>query len=132
MRRGDIYLLDLSINSGHVQSGFRPVIVIQNDTANQASMTTIVCGISSSPKFKNIPTHCFISTSGGLPRPSTVLCEQMFTVNKADLKHYLGTVSNPYMIKKLDMCIQEAVGLNNNRKDSYNDYNQNFRPYRRL
>lgn len=130
MKRGDIYLLDLSANSGHIQSGHRPVIVIQNDVANQKSMTTIVCGISSAPKHQNIPTHCFISTSGGLPRPSTVLCEQMFTVNKADLKHYLGTLSNPYILRQLDNCIQEAVGLNTH--DEYQNYHQNFRTYRRI
>lgn len=113
MRRGDIYLLDLSANSGHIQSGHRPVIVIQNDIANQASLTTIVCGITSSPKHQNVPTHCYIGTNGGLPRPSTVLCEQMFTVNKSDLKHYLGTVSNSYTMQKIDQCVQEAVGLNN-------------------
>ena len=129
MKRGDIYLLDLNTNSGHIQSGMRPVIVIQNDIANQKSLTTIVCGITSSPKQHNIPTHCFISSNGGLPRPSTVLCEQMFTVNKADLKHYLGTVSNPFIIKQLDRCIQEAVGLN--QRDDYQNFNQNYRPYRR-
>lgn len=129
MKRGDIYLCDLGQATGHVQSGFRPVIVVQNDKGNQFSPTTIICGITSSPKKANQPTHCFISTNGGLPKPSTVLCEQIFTINKNDLKHYLGTVSNPYTLRKLDTCIQISLGLIEESNYEQRNYN---RPFRRI
>lgn len=121
MIRGDIYLCDLGQLAGHVQSGYRPVIVIQNNVGNQHSPTIIVCGITSAPK-KQQPTHCFISTDGGLPKPSTVLCEQIFTVNKTDLKHYLGTVSNPRTLNNLDRCIQISLGLIAEKKDYGKEY----------
>ena len=134
MKRGDIYLCDLGATTGHVQSGLRPVIVVQNDMGNQHSPTTIVCGITSSPK-KMQPTHCFISTDGGLPKPSTVLCEQIFTINTIELKHYLGTVSNPYTLRKLDNCIQISLGLNQGQcyeKPQYSNKRYPNKPFRRV
>jgi mRNA interferase MazF len=139
MKRGDIYLCDLGASTGHVQSGLRPVLVVQNDKGNQHSPTVIVCGITSSPK-KIQPTHCFISTDGGLPKPSTALCEQIFTVNTAELKHYIGTVSNPYTLQKLDTCLQVSLGLNQGtyyerQRPNYNykpRYPYNDKPFRRV
>lgn len=42
IKRGDIYLVDLSPTKGHEQSGKRPVVVIQNNIANMFSNTTII------------------------------------------------------------------------------------------
>ncbi len=45
MRRGDVYLADLSPVQGSEQGGIRPV-VIQNDTGNKYSPTVIVAAIT--------------------------------------------------------------------------------------
>ena len=42
IRRGEIYLVDLSSSSGSEQSGLRPVLIIQNDIGNQHSPTVII------------------------------------------------------------------------------------------
>lgn len=110
MKQGDIYYLDLQSNNGNIQAGKRPVIVIQNNIGNLYSPTTIVCGITSAKK-KWLPTHLLISKSGGLKKKSIVLCEQIFTVNKTDLKQYIGTITNKSTLKKLRMCVRLSLGI---------------------
>lgn len=112
MIRGDIYMIDLSSQPGSVQKGLRPVVIVQNNIGNHFSPTTIVCCITSKKRNKSyLPTHCFIGTNGGLIRNSTVLCEQIFTVNKSDLKFYIGTITNQGILSRLDKCVGMSLGL---------------------
>ena len=110
MKRGDIYLLDLKQNEGSIQAGTRPVIIVQNDIGNLYSPVTVVCSITSAKK-KWLPTHLFISKSGGLRKNSIVLCEQIFTVNKTDLKQYIGTITSKCTLKRLNRCLRLSLGL---------------------
>lgn len=110
MKRGEIYLTNLNPKRGSVQSGLRPVLVIQNNKGNSNSPTTIICCITSISK-KKLPTHLFISKSGGLRKQSTVLCEQIFTINKSDLKHYIGAITDNRTLKELDRCIRISLGI---------------------
>lgn len=110
MKRGEIYLVDLKEPIGSVQAGIRPVIVIQNDIGNLYSPTTVVCSITTARK-KWLPTHCSISKSGGLKKKSIVLCEQIFTVNKTDLKQQIGTITNKSTIRRLNECVRLSLGI---------------------
>lgn len=47
VKRGDIYLADLSPVIGSEQGGERPVIVVQNNIGNKYSPTIIVIAVSS-------------------------------------------------------------------------------------
>ena len=57
VKRGEIYYADLSPVIGSEQSGFRPVLIIQNDRDNETSPTTIVAAITSSKTKSQLPTH---------------------------------------------------------------------------
>ena len=46
-RRGDIYIVELEPKIGFVQSGIRPVIVLQNNCGNFFAPTLIVAPLSS-------------------------------------------------------------------------------------
>lgn len=110
MKRGEIYLTNIKGTHGSVQTGLRPVIVVQNDVGNLHSPTTIVCSITSVKK-KWLPTHLNIGTSGGLWKESTVLCEQIHTIAKADLKQYVGLISDAHILKELDRKILISLGI---------------------
>lgn len=56
IKRGEIYYADLSPVVGSEQGGIRPVLILQNDTGNKHSPTTIVAAITSR-KSKSKPTH---------------------------------------------------------------------------
>ena len=47
---GEIYLCDLGSNKGSVQSGKRPVLVLQNNIGNNNGPTTVVATISKFPR----------------------------------------------------------------------------------
>ena len=108
MQKGEIYLAKLPRN-GHLQSGTRPVIIIQNTKINKRAPTVIVCGITS--KNKTNPAHMYIGKSGGLDYQSYVLCEQIFTINKKDLIKKIGLLSNDHLLNILDKKICKCLGI---------------------
>lgn len=110
MKRGEIYLMYFKSKRGSIQAGYRPVIVVQNDIGNNFSPTTIVCSITSAKK-KDLPTHLFIGTSGGLEKDSTVLCEQIQTVSRSDLRAYVGVISDQRILDNLDKTLLVSLGI---------------------
>ena len=58
IHRGDIFYAELEPSVGSVQSGVRPVLIVQNDTGNRFSQTVIAVAITSQfEKKKSLPTH---------------------------------------------------------------------------
>ena len=56
--RGDMYYADLGRGIGSEQEGYRPVLILQNNTGNKYSPTVIVAAISSKVDAKaKLPTH---------------------------------------------------------------------------
>ena len=47
IRRGDMFYADLPLGVGSEQSGYRPIVIIQNDTGNKHSNTVIATVITS-------------------------------------------------------------------------------------
>ncbi|MFW6024876.1 MAG: type II toxin-antitoxin system PemK/MazF family toxin [Candidatus Woesearchaeota archaeon] len=109
IKRGDIIIVDLKGALGSEQKGAkRPCLVIQNDTGNKYSGTTIVASITS--KEKNVmPTHINILnyTKFGLDEPSTILLEQIRTIDKKRIKKKVSKVDERTM-----KLIDEALIIN--------------------
>ena len=94
IRQYEIYYANLSGNIGSEQGGLRPVLVIQNDVGNKYAPTTIIAPITSRSKGK-LPTHLYICEGEcGLTKDSTVLFEQLRTVDKRRLGDYVGTLTH--------------------------------------
>ena len=53
VKRGDVFLADLSDATGSEQSFVRPVVIIQNNCGNKHSPTTIVACLSSKMPSRN-------------------------------------------------------------------------------
>ncbi|WP_239771831.1 type II toxin-antitoxin system PemK/MazF family toxin [Mammaliicoccus sp. P-M58] len=110
MRRGDVYLTDLSPVTGSEQGGTRPVVIIQNDTGNRYSPTVIVAAITGKINKAKIPTHVEIEAAKyKLDRDSVILLEQIRTIDKKRLKEKLTYLSDAKM-KEVDIAI--AISLN--------------------
>lgn len=87
--QGDIWIADLGSKDGSIQGGKRPVIVLQNDTGNKYSSTTIVVPLTS--RLKNdLPVHADLGTQYGLKKVSTSLMEQITTINQSCLISKIG------------------------------------------
>nr|WP_263315106.1 type II toxin-antitoxin system PemK/MazF family toxin [Mammaliicoccus sp. Marseille-Q6498] len=110
MRRGDVFLADLSPVTGSEQGGTRPVVIIQNDTGNRYSPTVIVAAITGKINKAKIPTHVEIEAAKyRLDRDSVILLEQIRTIDKKRLKEKLTYLSDAKM-KEVDSAI--AISLN--------------------
>jgi len=109
VRRGEIYFADLSPVVGCEQGGYRPVICIQNDTGNLHSQTIIVAAMTSKKEHNPLPTHVHI-VSEGLKRDTTVLLEQIRTIDKCRLKEYVGKADRDEM-EKIDKAIATSMGI---------------------
>lgn len=107
IKRGDIFYADLGTPKGSEQGGVRPVVIIQNDTGNKFSPTIIAAAITSKSKPR-LPTHVVVHPSEtGLSITSTVLLEQVRTLDKRFLTRKVGHVD----MKKCDNAIKVSLGL---------------------
>ena len=94
-KRGDMFYADMPQGIGSEQSGYRPVIILQNNVGNKYSTTVIVAPLTSISNTKaELPTHYKIKAENGLERPSVVLLEQIHTIVKQRLRKYIGKASN--------------------------------------
>ena len=111
VRRGEIYWLDLSVGRGSEQAGRRQALIIQNDTGNQFSPTTIIAAITSQPRPRRYPFHVpFSSEESGLRIGGTVLCEQVLTVDQERLNGLAGSLPNERMAE-IDTALHRSLGL---------------------
>ena len=109
VKRGEIYFADLSPVVGSEQTGRRPVLVLQNDTGNSHSPTTIVAAIARRKTKPKMPTHVKINTDG-LRCESTVLLEQIRTIDKTRLGEYVGKLDKD-MMGRVDYAIIKSLGI---------------------
>lgn len=92
-RRGEIYLADLGTRFGSEQGGIRPVLILQNNLGNIYCPTLIVAPLTTQTgKKPNQPTHYKLAGDGKAIRPSTVLLEQITTIDK---RRVLGSGIDP-------------------------------------
>ena len=109
VRRGDVYLADLNPAIGCEQGGIRPVLVLQNDIGNLYSPTTIVAAVTAKQTKKKLPVHTPISACM-LRTDSTLLLEQIRTIDKCRLQAYLGSISQKEM-SDIDRALKLSIGL---------------------
>lgn len=110
VKRGDIFYADLSPVIGSEQGGIRPVLIVQNNVGNYHSPTVIVAVLTSKSK-KKLPTHIPItSDEGNLTMDSTVLLEQLRTIDKDRLKDYIGSISDKKM-NEVNQAMLVSLGL---------------------
>ena len=114
-RRGEIYFADLDPHYGSEQGGKRPVIVIQNNTGNKFAPTVIVAAVTSKvTKKPNQPTHVLIDRNPAFSRPSMVLLEQIFTIDKERIQRLLGQTT-PGEMYQINEALMNSLDLNGGR-----------------
>lgn len=112
IERGEILYADLKEQEGSVQSGERPVLVIQNDTGNKYSPTIIVASVTRQNKKKGFPTHKKILKKdyNFLSGDSVIICEQIHTISKQQIINRWGKISDEDM-NEVDEKIMISLAL---------------------
>ncbi len=111
IERGDIFFYDFGERKGSIQSGARPVLVLQADDFNIHAPTILVAAITSVIKKKYLPSHIILSEGDVLPELSMVMLEQISTVNKCDLMDYMGTLTDERTWRRINAAVKKAFGM---------------------
>ncbi len=94
IKRGDLYLANLTPVIGSEQGGIRPVLIVQNDIGNQHSPTVIAAIITGQIKSRHLPTHILLdAAASGLPQNSMAMLEQIRTLDRQRLQECLGHIT---------------------------------------
>ncbi len=110
-RRGEVYLADLNPYRGSEQGGTRPVLVLQNNVGNIYCPTLIVAPITSRYEKKpSQPTHCLLGNVKCLPEKSTVMLEQIRTIDKSRVIRFMGKLKLDKM-REIDAALEVSLGL---------------------
>ena len=97
----------MGVGIGSEQSGIRPVIIVQNNTGNKHSSTTIV--VPTTTKAKNeLPTHFTFLLNG---KRNIALAEQQKSIAKARLKGNKIYSLNKDEIEQLDKVLAISIAL---------------------
>lgn len=96
--RGEIYWVDFGEGKGSIQGNMRPAVIVSNNKNNKFSPTINVAPITSSTTKTKIPSHVEIRGCG-LEKDSIILVEQTRTVNKTDLKSFIGYCDRDTLLK---------------------------------
>jgi mRNA interferase MazF len=110
VKRGEIYLFNFDQQTGASMIKTRPVLIVQNDVANDRSPNTIVVAIRGD-KDKRLPVHVKLPKGqGNLDKDSLVDCGHMMTVMQGELGPKLGKISNNYF-ELVDRALKVSLAL---------------------
>lgn len=117
-KRGQIWWYEYNGTQydGSVMGKTRPVIIVSNDAANAFSNCLIGIPCTTQEK-KDMPTHLTTSIHG---THSTILAENIISINISRLTDYIGMVDEELM-HEIDNILAIAVGLKEVEKQSYTE-----------
>ena len=58
-----------------------------------------------------MPTHVIIDNDGGLFEKSSVMAEQISTIDKSKLIEYLGTIRDKTLRRRIDKALRIQLGI---------------------
>ena len=73
VKQGDIIKINFNPNKGHEQAGYRPALVISNNTYNNRTKMAIVCPITNTSK--EFPLH--VELDERVDTTGVILCEHV-------------------------------------------------------
>ncbi|MDL2301062.1 type II toxin-antitoxin system PemK/MazF family toxin [Lachnospiraceae bacterium OttesenSCG-928-D06] len=111
IRRGDIFMVELGEGCGTEQSGTRPGLVLQNNTGNKHSPSLVIAALTCKMKKNKLPTHVFLPEVDGQISGSTVLLEQIRTIDKERLIRYMGHIESESYMQQINKALCISIGL---------------------
>ena len=117
-------LRNLEPHLGSEQGGIRPVVVVQNNTANCYSPNLIVAPVTSNTAKKpDHQAHVLVDGNRAFLQPSMILAESVQTISKGRLIRPMGRLSIPELIR-LNYALLYQLDLNEWvwRKEAYERY----------
>ncbi|MEU8197682.1 type II toxin-antitoxin system PemK/MazF family toxin [Microbispora amethystogenes] len=96
--RGDLWLADFGQQTGHEQSGQRPVVVVSGRALNDVHIG-IVLTVPLTTAQRGWPSHVEVNPGTGLKKQSWAMVEQFRAVSVQRLTRRIGWVEEPALAK---------------------------------
>jgi mRNA interferase MazF len=114
MRRGEVWLCQLSPTIGREQAGARPAVILSADEFNTSrAELVVVLPITSKPRA--LPSRVLMTPpEGGLSRESWIICEQPRTISTTRLRKRLGT-ARPATLGAVEVIVSTLLGFSRHR-----------------
>lgn len=95
IKQGNVYWIELDEPIGSEPGYRRPCVVVQNNVFNQSAIrTVVVCMLTSNLKRASLPGNVLLEEGqANVKKVSVVNITQIFTVDKNDLREYIGSIS---------------------------------------
>ena len=111
VRNFDVWTVNLRhVEGSHVQSGYRPVLIVSTDEVNRYSPVVTVLPLTSKEKAMHLFSHVRIRMDGH-EESSTALVEQITTIDKDRLVRKAGRVTDPEAREKVRYAISRFLNF---------------------
>lgn len=108
MKQGEIWYASLDPTEGSEQAGFRPVLIVSGNLANEFAPVVLCCPITT--KIKNYKGNPILDPNkqNGLKQKSEVMVIHLRSLSKNRLKQQIGTV-DVKEIKQIKLTINDLL-----------------------
>jgi mRNA interferase MazF len=108
MKQGEIWYANLDPTEDSEQAGFRPILIVSGNLANELAPVVLCCPITS--KIKNYKGNPILEPDeqNGLKLKSEVMIIHLRSLAKSRLKQKLGSI-NPSHIKLVKQTINDLL-----------------------
>ena len=116
-QRGDIWYAELYSHFGTcVQRGRCPVMILSNNIGNAYAETLNVLPLTRGLKKPNLPCHIKLDPDCVSDRRramdvSMILAEQITTIDKSELRGYVGHVKDDAVLSSVNHAVSMQLGL---------------------
>lgn len=107
MRRGELYRVYKG--TPHDPKKFRVFVIVSRQVLIDSRLSTVICApIYSS--YDGLSTQVKVGIEEGLKHDSGIHCDELVSIPRASLTHYIGSLS-PEKMQELNEALGIAVGL---------------------
>ncbi|MBI3404095.1 MAG: type II toxin-antitoxin system PemK/MazF family toxin [Acidobacteria bacterium] len=106
MRRGELYRV---FKPGGDPKQYRTFVIVSRQTLIDSRFSTVVCA----PVFsrgEGLSTQIGVGPDEGLKHPSWIMCDNLVSIRKSELTHFVGTLSRS-RIAELNQGLMTALDL---------------------
>lgn len=109
-----VYYADLPERGGSAQRGIRPVLVVSSNENNAQNPTVNVIPFTTKMNKRGLPVHVVFKDGYkeiGLKEESTLMCEQLTTIPKENIKQNIGKLTRKTDILKVAKSLRIQIPI---------------------
>ena len=107
MRRGEFYRVYKG--SPHDPKKYRVFVIVSRQVVIDSKFSTVICAPVYS-SYDGLATQVRIGIEEGLKHESSIHCDELVSISKTALTHYVGSLK-PDKMFLLDQALKVALGL---------------------